>query len=56
MKTLGIDVGSSSIKISVMDVASGQCVGSVTLPDKELAIDAVQPGWAEQSPDRKSVV
>ena len=50
MKTLGIDVGSSSIKISVMDVASGQCAGSVTLPDKELAIDADQPGWAEQSP------
>ena len=50
MKTLGIDVGSSSIKISVMDVASGQCAGSVTLPDKELSIDAVQPGWAEQSP------
>ena len=50
MKTLGIDIGSSSIKVSVMDVPTGQCAGSVTLPEKELAIDAVQPGWAEQSP------
>lgn len=33
-----------------MDVPTGQCAGSVTLPEKELAIDAVQPGWAEQSP------
>lgn len=50
MKTLGIDIGSSSVKVSLMDVSTGFCAGSVTLPDTEMAIDARQSGWAEQSP------
>ncbi len=50
MKTLGIDVGSSSVKVSLMDVQSGECVASATLPSSEMPIDAVQAGWAEQDP------
>ncbi|MCL2097396.1 MAG: FGGY family carbohydrate kinase [Bacteroidales bacterium] len=50
MKTLGIDVGSSSVKVALMDVQSGDCVASVTLPPTELPIEAVQSGWAEQDP------
>lgn len=50
MKTLGIDVGSSSVKVSLLDVATGECAGAVTLPSAEMPIDAPQPGWAEQDP------
>lgn len=48
--TLGIDVGSSSVKVSLLDLDSGKCAGSVTLPEKEMPIDAPQSGWAEQDP------
>ena len=50
MKTLGIDIGSSSVKISLLDVATGEGAGSVTLPSAEMPIKAVQSGWAEQAP------
>ena len=51
MKSLGIDVGSSSVKVSVLNVETGECVGSSTNPSQEMAIEAFQPGWAEQDPD-----
>jgi len=47
---LGIDVGSSSIKVTVLDPASGAPIGSATSPATELAIHAPRPGWAEQDP------
>jgi xylulokinase len=50
-KSLGIDVGSSSVKVSLMDIATGECVASSTNPSQEMPIDAVQSGWAEQDPD-----
>lgn len=50
MYTLGIDIGSSSVKVALLDIASGQCAGSVTLPSSEMSIDAPHPGWAEQDP------
>jgi xylulokinase len=48
---LGFDVGSSSIKASLLDAATGVPVASATCPEKELAIDAPRPGWAEQDPE-----
>lgn len=50
MKTLGIDVGSSSVKVTMLDTVSGKCLASVTLPEQEMKINAPQEGWAEQSP------
>jgi xylulokinase len=47
---LGYDVGSSSVKATVMDAETGAVVGSATSPDKELDIIAESPGWAEQHP------
>jgi xylulokinase len=47
---LGFDLGSSSIKASLIDAETGAAVGSATSPKHELAIDAPQPGWAEQDP------
>lgn len=50
MKTLGIDIGSSSIKVAILDVETGKRVAAVTLPETEMKIDAPQSGWAEQDP------
>ena len=51
MLLLGIDVGTSSIKVSVVDAASGKSVVTVQYPDTETPIIAKQTGWAEQSPE-----
>ena len=51
MKSLGIDIGSSSVKVSLLDVATGECVASATNPAQEMPIDALRSGWAEQDPD-----
>ena len=50
MYTLGIDVGSSSVKVALLEVETGECPCAVTLPATEMPIDAVQSGWAEQDP------
>jgi xylulokinase len=52
MYLLGIDIGTSSIKVSVVDAATRQTVASVQHPETEVAILATHPGWAEQSPDQ----
>lgn len=51
MYSLGIDVGSSSVKASLLDITDGKCVGSATFPETEAPIKAVRQGWAEQDPD-----
>lgn len=51
MLLLGIDLGTSSIKVSVVDSGSGTVVAQAQYPDHETGIKVVQPGWAEQSPD-----
>jgi len=51
MLLLGIDVGSSSVKLSVIDGSSGERLGAVTYPDQEFAIQSAQSGWAEQDPE-----
>jgi xylulokinase len=48
---LGFDVGSSSVKASLVEIDGGSIVTTVTSPDTELTIDAPQAGWAEQHPD-----
>ncbi len=48
---LGIDLGSSSVKVALVDAASGCCVASAHSPETEAPIKALQPGWAEQRPD-----
>jgi xylulokinase len=51
MLLLGIDLGTSSIKVSVVNADTQQPVASVQYPDQEVAIKSLQTGWAEQSPD-----
>ena len=51
MLLLGIDLGSSSVKASVIDGETGKCLASAFYPEKEMEIIARQPGWAEQEPE-----
>jgi len=48
---LGIDVGSSSVKASLVDAATGVSVASAFYPKTEAEIIAVRNGWAEQDPE-----
>ena len=48
---LGFDVGSSSVKASLVDIESGQCAASAFYPESEAPIKAVKAGWAEQNPE-----
>ena len=51
MLLLGIDIGTSSVKVSVVDAASQKVIASAQYPDEESPIIALHPGWAEQSPE-----
>ena len=50
MYLLGYDIGSSSVKASLVDAESGKCAASAFYPEKEAPIIAHKPGWAEQEP------
>ncbi len=50
MLLLGIDLGTSSIKASVVDAATRKTLATVHYPDTETPIMIPRPGWAEQSP------
>ena len=49
MLLLGIDLGTSSVKVSVLDAATGKAIASTQFPEAEREIISLQPGWAEQS-------
>ena len=51
MILLGIDIGTSFIKVAAVDAASGKCIAIASYPDTENEIRSTQPGWAEQSPE-----
>src|SRR5882762_11073178 len=48
---LGLDIGSSSVKASLVEVRSGRSVASSQSPSSEMSMIAVQSGWAEQNPE-----
>jgi xylulokinase len=48
---LGIDLGSSSIKVSLFDADKGIVIGSGHYPDEEQIIESPKQGWAEQKPE-----
>ena len=50
MYLLGIDIGTSFIKVSLVEASTQQCILTVSYPGTENAISAHQNGWAEQSP------
>jgi len=48
MYLLGYDLGSSSVKASLVNATTGECVSSAFFPKKEMEIKSVKVGWAEQ--------
>ncbi|TMI71046.1 MAG: carbohydrate kinase [Bacteroidetes bacterium] len=52
MILLGIDLGTSSIKVSAIDAETQQCIASAQYPETEVDIMSLHPGWAEQGPDQ----
>lgn len=51
MYYLGLDIGSSSIKAALVEVASGKSLGVVQEPEQEMSMFAQKNGWAEQKPN-----
>jgi xylulokinase len=48
---IGLDIGSSSVKASLLEIETGKVVSSATSPEKEMEIMSDYPGWAEQDPE-----
>ncbi|MDA3930014.1 MAG: FGGY family carbohydrate kinase [Prolixibacteraceae bacterium] len=51
MYFLGYDVGSSSVKASLINGETGECVATDFYPKQEMKISAHKAGWAEQHPE-----
>jgi xylulokinase len=50
MLLLGIDLGTSSVKISVLDAATQQCIASVQYPEVEMDIISLQRDGPSKAP------
>lgn len=51
MYTIGYDLGSSSIKVALVEIASGKSLSVISEPKKEMSMLSLKKGWAEQDPD-----
>lgn len=51
MYLIGYDVGSSSIKASIIDASTGTTQASAFSPKQEMKMTALKAGWAEQEPE-----
>jgi len=51
MLLLGYDIGSSSVKASIIDAETAAVLASAFQPKQEMLIDAPKTGWAEQDPE-----
>jgi xylulokinase len=48
---LGLDIGSSFVKASVLEASTGSLIASASAPETEMEITSPWPGLAEQHPD-----
>lgn len=51
MYLLGIDIGTSAIKVSLIESSSRKCLATSHYPESEADIISIKEGWAEQSPN-----
>ena len=51
MYYLGFDIGSSSVKVALVDANTGKNICSLHEPSEEMVIEAIQSDWAEQDPE-----
>lgn len=52
MYLLGYDIGSSSVKATLIEAATGVVLHSAFAPSQEMGMIVKQEGWAEQDPER----
>lgn len=50
MYYLGFDIGSSSIKVALINESDGKAAGTAQYPKVEMTIQSPQSGWGEQDP------
>ena len=48
---IGFDIGSSSVKATLLEIASGKTIASAFSPSSEMPMQSSQPGFAEQDPE-----
>ena len=51
MYYIGFDIGSSSVKVAIVEMATGKSIGVVQEPETEMSMLALKNGWAEQKPE-----
>ncbi|MEZ4906457.1 MAG: FGGY family carbohydrate kinase [Saprospiraceae bacterium] len=51
MYSLGIDIGSSSVKVNILNIENGESVANAFYPKNEMKIISKKSGWAEQNPE-----
>ena len=51
MYYIGFDIGSSSVKVALVNALSGKKIITLHEPQEEMAITALQSDWAEQDPN-----
>ena len=51
MYYLGYDIGSSSIKVALVESNTGKVAGVLREPQEEMVFVAPQQNWAEQDPE-----
>ncbi|MGY6648464.1 xylulokinase [Wenyingzhuangia sp. IMCC45574] len=51
MISIGFDLGSSSVKATLINNQTKEVLASASYPEREMKIDAPQENWAEQHPD-----
>ncbi len=51
MYYLGIDLGSSSVKVALVEANTGKSIGVIQEPEEEMSMYAPEKGWAEQKPE-----
>ena len=47
---LGLDIGSSFVKASLLDAETGGAASAASSPAQEMRMTSARPGWAEQDP------
>jgi len=48
---IGFDIGSSSVKVAIVDAVTGKSLKTLHEPQNEMQITALEPNWAEQDPN-----